>query len=266
MDQFLEICERATRAGGSVLQRMYGQVSAHEKGPRDLVTEADLASQNTVSEIVKREFPDHNVLGEEDDPADIRRLVDASEDRDQFCWVIDPLDGTTNFVHGLPIFAVSVALLRGTELVAGCVYNPATSECFAASRGGGATLNGEPIQTTGCSSLSQALVSASFAANVPRGSSEVGRFIEVLHRCRAMRRLGSAALNLCYVAAGRLDAYWATSVKAWDIAAGVLILSEAGGVVRQLGGSPLELWHPKVIATATPALQRELQEAVSKEG
>jgi myo-inositol-1(or 4)-monophosphatase len=138
------------------------------------------------------------------------------------------------------------------------VYDPVADECFAAARGEGATLNGERLQTSACQSLGTAMIAASFSPNVPRNSPEVTRFVEVLHSCQSVRRLGSAALNLCYVGCGRLDGYWATSIKRWDIAAGMLVLLEAGGVISSLEGAPVDLGRPEVVATASVPLHSQL--------
>jgi myo-inositol-1(or 4)-monophosphatase len=149
-------------------------------------------------------------------------------------------------------------------MIAGAVYDPVGEECFTAALGEGAKLNGEPIRVSQCEQLDEALLAASFSANVPRGSEEVTRFVELLHSSRAVRRLGSAALNLCYVAAGRLDGYWATSVKIWDVAAGCILLTEAGGVLRSVDGGPLVLDNPRLACTCTEALMEQLQQALHR--
>jgi myo-inositol-1(or 4)-monophosphatase len=169
-------------------------------------------------------------------------------------WIVDPLDGTANYVHRLQTYAVSIALQQGNHLVLGVVYDPVSEECFTAQRGEGARLNGLPLKTSECPRLDQAMIAVSFSANIERGSIEITRFIEALHSCRSVRRLGSAALNLAYLAAGRLDSYWATSVQAWDVAAGFLLVEEAGGKITALDGQPVELESPQFLATANPAL------------
>jgi myo-inositol-1(or 4)-monophosphatase len=137
-------------------------------------------------------------------------------------------------------------------------------ECFSAARGEGAFLNRQKLKTSGCTELEKAMLAASFSPNVPRGSEEVARFVELLHTARALRRLGSAALNLCYVAAGRLDGYWATSVKIWDVAAGLLVIEEAGGVATDLFGERLRLQDPKLVVSASPQLQTDLLTALDR--
>jgi myo-inositol-1(or 4)-monophosphatase len=252
MPEFLEVAERAARAGGEVLLHYQDRFTGREKGPRDLVTEADLASQQRIRGILLGEFPDHDFLGEEDDPE-----APPASGR-EYRWVVDPLDGTTNYVHRMPNYAVSIALQRGNEILAGVVFDPIAKECFAAALGKGATLNGKPFGTSACQQAASALVAASFSALVERDSLEIRRFIEGLLACQGVRRLGSAALNLCYVACGRLDAYWATSVKLWDVAAGVLLVREAGGVVTSVEGGPLNLLKPELLASSSEALNREM--------
>jgi myo-inositol-1(or 4)-monophosphatase len=263
MTDYIGVCEQAARAGGQVLRELQGRIQVQEKGPRDLVTEADLASQEVIREILAKEFPDHDFRGEEDvTTAEAAKPQDNSNSH--YCWVVDPLDGTTNYVHQLPLYCVSVALRLGDNVVCGTVYDPVSEEVFTAVADGGAFLNGRLIRVSDCCRLEDALVAASFAPNVPRGSSEVARFIEVLHRCQAVRRLGSAALNLCYVAAGRLDAYFAANIKTWDVAAGQLILREAGATLTALDGGPFQLDHPQFASAATASLHRELMDVLQK--
>ena len=153
---------------------------------------------------------------------------------------------------------------RGSEILVGTVYDPVLDECYSAAAGHGAFLNGVPIQPVGCQVMEQALVAASLPTEVPRNSPEVSRFIEVLHGSQAIRRLGSAALSLCYVASGRLDAYWATCVKVWDVAAGQLIVREAGGVLTHPDGTPFQLDRPQFVAAATPQLHSRLSKLLAQ--
>jgi myo-inositol-1(or 4)-monophosphatase len=264
MSEFVTICEQAARQGGEVLRKWQGRFRVREKGPRDLVTEADLASQEAVRRVVLGTFPDHAFLGEEDAAAGEPR--GANGPGSGFRWLVDPLDGTTNYVHGMHGYCVSVALQKGIELVAGAVYNPRAEECFTAAAGKGAYLNGERLHTSDVARLEQALVAASFPAHVQRDSYEVRSFLDVLLASQSVRRLGSAALNLCYLAAGRLDAYWATDVKIWDVAAGVLIVREAGGVVTAADGGPFDLARPKIAASATQALHGEFVGVLARGG
>ncbi len=263
MPDFLTVCEQAARAGAAVLIQMRRGFRVREKGPRDLVTEADTASQAAIRSVLLDAFPDHGFLGEETLPDGGAKESGApGGPAAEYRWVVDPLDGTVNYVHQLPGYAVSVALERAGEPVVGAVLDPIIDECFTARAGGGAFLNGEPIRVGDCTLLDQALVAVSFSSNVPRGSPEIARFVEALHACQSLRRMGSAALNLCYVASGRLDAYFATSLKRWDAAAGVLIVREAGGVVSDLAGGSLDLGRPSLMAAGTPVLHAALMDVL----
>ncbi len=254
MPDFIEICEKAARTGAVELMAWRDKFSATEKGPKDLVTEADLASQEAIRKVVISAYPSHRFVGEEDGlPADLEGVLDG------YCWIVDPLDGTTNYVHRMPAFAVSVALCLNGEPVAGVVYDPSLDECFAAERGAGASLNGVPIRSSDESQLRQSLLAASFSPSVPEDSQEIDRFVRVLYECQALRRLGSAALNMAYVACGRLDGYWATSVKPWDVAAGCLLVTEAGAEICDIGGGPFDLKDPRFVAASTPELHTSLR-------
>ena len=249
MSDYLTTCEQAARAGGAVLLDWMDRFAVREKGPSDLVTEADLASQQVVYEHVLAAFPDHGFLGEEAAPC---------PNPSPFRWIVDPLDGTTNYAHRLPQFCVSVALENEGQVLVGTIYDPLSKECFTAAAGAGAFLNGKRLAVSRVTQLSAALAAVSFPARVPRGSPLIADFIEVLHQAQAIRRMGSSALNLAYLAAGRLDAYWATDTKIWDVAAGWLLVREAGGVVTRLGGQPCDLEKPSFVAAATPELHRKM--------
>jgi myo-inositol-1(or 4)-monophosphatase len=267
MSEFLDICERAARAGGAVLLDWDERFSVREKGPSDLVTEADLVSQETVREILLSAFPDHEFLSEEEpavaaDPTDSAAGQMADVQPPQHRWIVDPLDGTTNYVHHIPEFAVSIGLERGGEVLVGCVFNPVAGECYTAERGGGAFLNGRRLAASRVTQLSQALVAAGFPPKVEPGSRPLVDFNRMIVACQSIRRTGSAALNLCYVAAGRFDAYWARETKIWDVAAGSLMIKEAGGLISSLDGSPLRLNRPQFIAAGTESLHRQIREIV----
>ncbi|HEX5445076.1 MAG TPA: inositol monophosphatase family protein [Pirellulales bacterium] len=257
IDGYRTVCEQAARAAGEVLLDWAGRFSAREKGPSDLVTEADLAAQETIRERLLGAFPKHGFLAEEQN-------AQIPSQEDGLRWIVDPLDGTMNYVHGVPNYAVSIALEQRGRLLAGTVFDPVNRECFSAALGQGAWLNGRPLKASTASSLSQALVAASFPARVQRNDREVADFIEVTTRAQGTRRMGSSALNLCYVAAGRFDAYWSTSTKTWDIAAGALLVSEAGGVITSYDGGPLDLARPQFIAAATTNLHQELRELLHR--
>lgn len=263
MYDYLETCEKAARTGGSILSQMLGRARIWEKGHNDLVTEADLASQQAIRDVLLSRFPGHEFVGEET-PGALELLSADQGDDPPFRWIVDPLDGTMNFAHGMPGYAVSVALERGGEVLAGVVYDPRSDECFRAAANRGAEFNGSRLRTSGCRQLSDALMAVSFAAQVSPRSLEVRRFVEIVQLCQSIRRLGSAALNLCYVAAGRLDGYVASSVKAWDVAAGALIVREAGGAVTGLAGDRFDLRRPELVCAATSELQTELLELVRR--
>jgi myo-inositol-1(or 4)-monophosphatase len=252
MDDVIKDCTQAARLAATILLDMQGKINAREKAPADLVTEADLASQQAIFEYLLVRYPDYGFVGEEPfEPAAARPTSD-------YCWIVDPLDGTTNYVHGLDNFSVSIALRRSDRVLAGVVLDPVRNELFWAKAGEGAFLNGRRLKASEIVSVGEALVAASFSARVHRDSPEIRRFIEVVCECQAVRRMGSAALNLCYVAAGKLDGYWASSVKSWDVAAGILMVQEAGGVVSGLNGGPFDLNLPALVVAGTPLLHREL--------
>ena len=263
MPEFMDICLQAAHAGGKVLLEWQEKIHPREKAPRDLVTEADLASQEIIQKIVLNAFPDHDFLGEEDVPSD---APDPAISGGEYRWIVDPLDGTLNYVHKLPPFAVSIALERKGEVIAGVIWDPILKECYRAELGKGAFVNDQPLKSSVCQELDQAMVASSFSTNVSRDSEEITRFIDVLLECQSLRRLGSAALNLCYVASGRLDGYWATSVKTWDVAAGFLIVQEAGGVITTLNGRDVDLAAPKFCASANPTLHEKLLQILNGKG
>jgi myo-inositol-1(or 4)-monophosphatase len=248
--EFGKLCEEAARVGGQVLLDHAGRVEAREKNPADLVTDADVASQRAIRDTLLAVFPHHGFLAEENES--------IPPGPDGLRWIVDPLDGTTNFVHGIPDYAVSIGLERAGELVVGVVYAPIHDECYLAAAGEGAFLNGRALHASRTTQLSQAVVATSFPPRSDRNSPEVGRFLEVLGRCRATRRSGSSALNLCSVAAGRFDAFWSYDTKSWDVAAGALMVREAQGVLTGPGGGDFRLMEASFVAAATPALHQEL--------
>lgn len=254
---WLKTCETAARAGGRQLLDWRGRFQTREKAVCDLVTDADLASQAAIRAILSAEFPEHAFLGEEQSDADFVSTPD------RFVWVVDPLDGTTNYVHGYPNYAVSVALVRGSQLEVGVIYDPLRNECYAAARGQGATCNGKFLKTSGVNNLGDALVAVSLPPRVKRDSPDLLDFIEVTQVCQAVRRCGSAALNLAHVANGTLDAFWATHIHPWDVAAGVLLIQEAGGMVTARDGGEFDLWNANLISAANQQLHGSLLAAMT---
>jgi myo-inositol-1(or 4)-monophosphatase len=183
--------------------------------------------------------------------------------RAEYRWITDPLDGTTNYAHGVPHYCVSLALERSGDLLVGAVYDPVLDECFTAAAGRGARLNERPIATSGVSELSEALAAVGFPPDVQPNSPDLLLFLEMLHHCQAIRRTGSSALNLCYLAAGRFDVYWSYSTKIWDVAAGALILREAGGAITSPSGGDFVLETGHFLAAANEKLHAQLQKVAA---
>jgi myo-inositol-1(or 4)-monophosphatase len=235
--------EAVVRAGDMQMAR-FGRddMRVDMKGAIDLVTDVDMAVERMFRALVAERFPDHSVLAEEMGGS---ASVPAGP-----CWVFDPIDGTTNYAHGMPIFCASLALeIDGVPEVA-AVFDPNRQELFTAERGGGAWLNGKPLRVSSADRLLNAMLVTGFPYDVHARVDEiVGLFAEFVGRARAVRRLGSAAIDLCYVAAGRLDGFWESDLKAWDIAGGALIVAEAGGRVTGLDGSPFTSRGGHVLAT-----------------
>ena len=259
ISDYATICEKAVRAGGAVVQDWIGRIHVREKGPADLVTQADFASQEIIRKTVLEAFDDHSLLGEEQNPE-----TPVSSQRSEYRWIADPLDGTTNFVHGVPHYSVSLALERHGELLVGAVYDPMRDECFTATAGQGAYLDGRSIRTSRVRELSGALAAVGFPPMAPRNCPDLLVFLEALQRCQAIRRTGSSALNLCYLAAGRFDVYWSFSAKIWDVAAGVLLVREAGGVVTSPSGGQFLLEEPQFLAAANAPLHDRLEQLVAR--
>ncbi|MEM9351568.1 MAG: inositol monophosphatase family protein [Planctomycetota bacterium] len=246
LSPLLELCEAAAKLGGAELLRLRGTAASREKAPRDFVTDADLASQEAIRRVVADAYPEHGFLGEESE--------DFAQLESEYCWVVDPLDGTTNYVHDFPFFAVSVAVCFRGQVVAGAVFDPLRQECFAAALGHGAELNGQPIRASETTEINEALVAASLPPQVSSDDADLNSMLRVSPACRAIRRTGSAALNLAYVASGRMDAHWAHSIRPWDAAAGVLLITEAGGVVTSSTGGDFRIEEPNYLAAATGEL------------
>ncbi len=250
MSEYITTCERAARAGAEHLVRLRGRFEVREKGPSDWVTEADLASQEAIRKVVADAFPDHDFLGEED--------PSATRSGSRFAWHVDPLDGTTNYMHGAPPYCVSVALAEDDEVVAAAIYDPWLDECFTAQKGKGTFLDGTEISASAAVSLGSSLVAASFPPVIDPDSDEIQAFLRVAQEVGSIRRTGSAALNLAYVAAGRFDGFWAVTIKPWDVAAGVLLVREAGGIVTAPDGGPFVLERASFACAATEKLHGEL--------
>jgi myo-inositol-1(or 4)-monophosphatase len=243
-ETYLQTAIDAVRRAGEIQrQASRGTFEIRKKGTIDLVTEVDVAVERMVRALIAERYPDHDVLGEE--------LGGPGEgERSRYCWICDPIDGTTNFAHGLPLFCSTIALEVDGELRVGAVYDPTRDELFTAIRGGGAFLNGGRIRVSTAATLIDSLLVTGFPYSVQEKLDEMlGLFGRFLSKARAVRRLGSAALDMCYVAAGRLDGFWEEGLNAWDIAGGVLIVQEAGGRITSLDGGPFVLRSGRIIAS-----------------
>jgi myo-inositol-1(or 4)-monophosphatase len=240
----LKVALSAARQAGTVLRSGFGAEHAITyKGEVDLVTEADEEAERVIREELLGAFPTHGMLAEEGG---------GQAGEEDARWIVDPLDGTTNYAHALPVFAVSIALERAGEVVLGVVHDPMRDETFVAERGGGAILDGEPIRVSETAEPIQGLIATGLPYDrerMPEALELFGRFAAL---SRGMRRLGAAALDLCYVACGRLDGYYERDVWPWDVAAGSLILEEAGGKVTDYRGGALDLAGREVVASNGP--------------
>ncbi|MBI5575416.1 MAG: inositol monophosphatase [Deltaproteobacteria bacterium] len=234
--------EETARGAGEILRRNYGKKqTVHFKGEINLVTDVDRQSETFIIGRIRDSFPDHGILSEESS-----EVTSSSPYR----WIVDPLDGTTNYAHGYPCFCVSIAVEKAGTLSAGAVYDPLLDEMFAAMPGGGAFLNGRPISVSATEKLRRSLLSTGFAYDVNTASdNNLGYFQEFVFTGQAIRRDGSAALDMCYLACGRFDGFWELSLKPWDTAAGLLILKEAGGIATRLDGSPYDIHQPDILAS-----------------
>jgi myo-inositol-1(or 4)-monophosphatase len=236
--------EAVLRAGDVQMAHFGRDVRIDKKGTIDLVTQIDLQVEREFRAMIAERFPDHVVLGEEFEAQGDR------EARAQYTWLFDPVDGTTNYAHGLPIFCSSLALEIDGELAVGAVYDPTRRELFTAERGAGAWMNGEPLHVSAAAALIDSLLVTGFPYTVQSDPAELtGLFSEFLTRARAVRRLGSAALDLCYVAMGRFEGFWEQKLQPWDVAAGALIVAEAGGQVTTADGQPFASRAGSVVAS-----------------
>ncbi len=240
--QLLAFAEDVARGAGGILRRSYGlQQTIHFKGEINLVTDVDRESERYILGRIREAHPDHGVLSEESP----ERTSPSA-----YRWIVDPLDGTTNYAHGYPCFCVSVAVERDGEIAAGAVYDPLLEEMFTATPGSGAFRNGERIAVSGIADLRKSLLATGFAYDVKTSSDNNFEYFRAFVLTgQAIRRDGSAALDLCYLACGRFDGFWELKLKPWDTAAGLLILLEAGGVASRFDGSPYDIHQPDLLAS-----------------
>jgi myo-inositol-1(or 4)-monophosphatase len=235
--------ETALDAGRLLLEKFGRKLNVSKKGDINLVTEADLASEALIIERIRSYYPRHSILAEEAGNAVV------SDGENTWKWIIDPLDGTTNFAHGYPCFCVTLALEHDGDLVIGVTFDPTRNELFSAERGGGASLNSKPIRVSETEKLSEALVVTGFPYDFKRRSNFARHLTEFLLSSRGVRRDGSAAIDMSYVACGRFDGFWEEGLNPWDMAAGVLLIEEAGGQVTGYNNSKFSIYHPPVLAS-----------------
>ncbi len=248
--QWRQGAEQAALLGAYQLEWWRRKFQVKEKGRADLVTEADFASQRAIRQYLLHQFPDHAFLGEEDVDARMDRSAGLPSDHPP-TWIVDPLDGTLNYVHDCPMYCVSIGLLVQNKLQIGVVYDPRQKEMFSAARGQGATLNGERIRASSVIQLSDALVSTGFPSDLEAQKRNWQWWQTFSLHVQALRRTGSTALNLAYVAAGRFDAYWSFDNYAWDVAGGIVLIEEADGVVTDCQGGIVNPFRPDILAATS---------------
>jgi myo-inositol-1(or 4)-monophosphatase len=257
MHGMLNIAIRAARKAGDIMIRQLNKLESleiAEKGRNDFVTGVDRLAEEAIIEVVKDHYPEHAILAEES----------GSSGKHEYEWIIDPLDGTTNYLHGFPVFSVSIAVAHENELQHGVVYDPLRQEIFSASRGQGAQLDGRRIRVSKLTNLRHALVATGFPYRLAEEHVDV--YLQMLRavmiETAGVRRPGSAALDLCYVAAGRVDGFWELGLKKWDVAAGALIIREAGGRISDFAGSDAYLESGSVVA-GTPKVYAALSKLLA---
>ena len=239
----MNLAVRAAREAGAIIQDYAArQFEITHKGRINLVTEADLASEKHIKELISAQFPDHQIIAEE---SGVSHHVAAD-----FSWIIDPLDGTTNFAHGFPCYSVSIAVAHKNEVIIGVVYDPSRDEIFVAEKGSGATVNDRKIRVSQIAELEQALLVTGFPYDVrERMDTFIPGWRTFLARAQSVRRLGSAAIDMAYVACGRMDGFWEWGLNPWDCAAGKLIVEEAGGKITKTDGSQFDIFLPDMLCT-----------------
>jgi len=239
-----ELAIQAATKAGEILREHLGKISSgdvEDKHPFDYVTAVDRASEQLILDMIRQHFPDHEILAEE-----------SGKNRQQhnYCWIIDPLDGTTNFIHGIAHSAVSIALQKGDEIVLGVIYDPFRDELFCAAKGTGAFRNGDPIHVSGQDKISDCLIATGFPFKSRHLLAEYWRVLsEIFLPVSGIRRTGSAALDLAYVACGRFDGFWELKLSPWDIAAGSIIVQQAGGKITDAEGKQNHIWTGNVVAS-----------------
>lgn len=250
---YITTASAIARKAGALLMEYYARgVKTEYKGSGtvDVVTEADRASEKLIVESLRAAFPDHGIVGEEGS---------RSQSADRFVWYVDPLDGTTNFAHGFPIFCVSLGLVRDNEVIAGVVFDPTRNELFAAERGGGATLNGKKIRVSTATTLGESLLGTGFPSKKRHLNPNIYFYHQLTMKTHGIRRAGSAALDLSCVASGRYDGFWEFNLNPWDTAAGVLLVQEAGGTLTHVDGSKFDVVGSRDVLASNGRIHHELQ-------
>ncbi len=242
MDQFLETAIEAAKEAGKIqLQRRGNMGKISYKGDINIVTEVDLLCEKKIVEIIQDNYPEHSILTEEKG-----EIITKSD----YKWIIDPIDGTTNYAHDFPCYCCSIALEFKGEIIAGAVYQPTLNELFTAQKGKGAFLNGQKIFVSKISTFKESLLVTGFAYDVHESKVDnIDHFTNFIKRAQAVRRPGSAALDLCYVAAGRFEGFWEFKLHPWDVAAGVLFVKEAGGKVTGIAGEDYSIYSKNILAS-----------------
>ena len=251
----LNIAVRAARNAGDLIQRSsenISQLTINKKSKNDFVSEVDRMAEQEIIQIIKQAYPDHGIIAEES----------GEQKGNDFTWIIDPLDGTTNYLHGYPQYAVSIALKKGNKIELGVVYDPLKDELFTATRGGGAMLNNRRIRVSKQIDLSTALLGTGFPFKYPQHlDAYIGMFKTLTPATAGIRRAGSAAIDLAYLATGRLDGFWEIGLKEWDMAAGVLLIQEAGGVITDFSFKDQYLRSGNIIA-GNPKMHQAIFQAI----
>jgi len=243
MDELKRVLTEATKeAGKIILQYFNGAFKIdHKEGINNLVTEVDKLAETRIIEVIQASYPSHTIISEE-----VGEMIQASE----YQWIIDPIDGTVNFAHGIPICCVSIGLIHNGNVLMGAVYNPMMDEFFFAEKGKGATLNGQPIKVSVKRDFKTAFLVTGFPYNWPDGAEHpIKVFEKLILEGLPIRRLGSAAIDLCWVACGRFDGFWEYNLNAWDVAAGYLIVQEAGGTITDFEGEEYNVFDKQTLAT-----------------
>ncbi|MBF0493854.1 MAG: inositol monophosphatase [Candidatus Omnitrophica bacterium] len=238
----LKVAVKAAKTAGKYALSRVGKIQTIDTkmGYSDLVTDVDKMSEKIVIGIIKKSFPEHEILAEESG---------KTLGTDKYTWVIDPIDGTTNFAHGFPFFCVSVGVMHNEEIILGAVYDPSKKELFTSIKGKGAYLNGKRIKVSLHTSIRKSMIATGFAYHVAGKIRSIKYFMNVIKKCQAIRRAGSAALDLCYVACGRFDGFWEFGLSPWDTAAAYLIVQEAGGIVTNLEGGKYDIYASCIAAS-----------------